>query len=1196
MAGLVLAVALPLFLGSHAACSSESTDRVGDDADAAVASTTQALTLPPINAAADTSVRQAFQYANDGTGVNLSVSPVAGAQQRSLIRLSQTAIAAAVGSQSLYRAQVELTIKTISEGWRGGELSIHPMIRTWPEGNGTFSPPGSHGPSWRCADDTDTSTLGNLVNNCTPANLWGMNAGDPDPIPFTATPTDTARLYGNGMTVLRFDVTADVRRFLAGDPNHGFIIKDTAGPLHGAWVNFGSRETLTPPRLVLDVGPDLCPSDATKVQPGRCGCGQPETDTDGDGEPDCVEPALRPVADTTLRLAVPNGNDGLGANLGVTSASVVSLERTLIRFDQNALEHLAAGCPVTNAVLELKVSGIAIGWNGGAIEVRRMNRYWPEGVGLDVLLGAHGPSWRCADDTNTSLPGNATNDCASTDVWGMRTTDPGPTPFVSTVTDTEPIFTATTTQVSFNVTADVQSFLTGTPNYGWIIKGTDSPLSGAWVNFGSRETETGSILRLTLDTSGTCGDRDGDGLGDDSETDDPDPWTDPDVFNGMQARLANRCHPAPTCAAIDTTAEVNACTTPAPRETKDQAGGWSWQNPSSADVCSPDYGFRPEWSACGANWQVDWQGFIKLDNGGQHCFRVTADTNGACGSLFFNNAATGTTASAAGAHCFDVPAGVYPIRWFYETTGGPKTHFKVAYCHGGGQTCDPTDAVPTRLLRPQHAPGDPLCDPQAPNCSDLCPCNPGKPCTSDANCGANQVCGVNNGGHFGLARDARACWSPQCDISPLVGCDFLNAPCGACRDIKPCTSNSDCPAGNTCGLGNGPHFNSVSPNVCWPPACDTSPQTGCGTVSSPCGTCSCTPNCASKQCGDPADDSCGGVCHNYCQDRQTGCSADSQCPTGSVCVIGGGPRIGAAPGTNVCLPAACNDFDVTRIPNCGAPTDPCGTCPACVPQCEDRECGTDPRCGVPCGSPCAQGSYCNADGLCTPSTIVSGSFAEPSETTAATPGSFSVSDQGTAVYSVPIQVPPGINGHTPRLGLSYRSRKANGLLGVGWSLEGLSAISRCPRTKAQDGYNRGVGWGEGGDAFCLDGQRLRAVNGGVYGANGTEYRTEVESFVKIVSVEETGAGDPGYFIAFKKSGEVLFYGNTPDASIFFDVREPRKYKWALKWVLDRSSNAIVVNYGTYHPVIDFGCLHCNTPEIFPVSISYGGQISLSPSG
>jgi hypothetical protein len=34
---------------------------------------------------------------------------------------------------------------------------------------------------------------------------------------------------------------------------------------------------------------DGCPADASKLQPGYCGCGQPETDTDGDQAPDCVD-------------------------------------------------------------------------------------------------------------------------------------------------------------------------------------------------------------------------------------------------------------------------------------------------------------------------------------------------------------------------------------------------------------------------------------------------------------------------------------------------------------------------------------------------------------------------------------------------------------------------------------------------------------------------------------------------------------------------------------------------------------------------------------------------------------------------------------------------------------------------------------------------------------------------------------------
>ena len=35
--------------------------------------------------------------------------------------------------------------------------------------------------------------------------------------------------------------------------------------------------------------PDKCPNDPAKMEPGVCGCGQPETDADGDLVPDCVD-------------------------------------------------------------------------------------------------------------------------------------------------------------------------------------------------------------------------------------------------------------------------------------------------------------------------------------------------------------------------------------------------------------------------------------------------------------------------------------------------------------------------------------------------------------------------------------------------------------------------------------------------------------------------------------------------------------------------------------------------------------------------------------------------------------------------------------------------------------------------------------------------------------------------------------------
>ena len=110
----------------------------------------------------------------------------------------------------------------------------------------------------------------------------------------------------------------------------------------------------------------------------------------------------------------------------------------------------------------------------------------------------------------------------------------------------------------------------------------------------------------------------------------------------------------------------------------------------------------------------------------------------------------------------------------------------------------------------------------------------------------------------------------------------------------------------------------------------------------------------------------------------------------------------------------------------------------------------------------------------------------------AIPGSLAVDESGAATYSIPIAVPPGTAGMQPSLSLNYSSHSGNGLLGIGWSLGGLSVIHRCPRTYAQDGVRGGVNY-DANDRYCIDGQRLVAISGS-YGADGTEYRTEVERF------------------------------------------------------------------------------------------------------
>jgi hypothetical protein len=184
-----------------------------------------------------------------------------------------------------------------------------------------------------------------------------------------------------------------------------------------------------------------------------------------------------------------------------------------------------------------------------------------------------------------------------------------------------------------------------------------------------------------------------------------------------------------------------------------------------------------------------------------------------------------------------------------------------------------------------------------------------------------------------------------------------------------------------------------------------------------------------------------------------------------------------------------------------------------------------------------------------------------------TPGTFRVTESGAAEYRIPIRVPPGIAGLEPKLALVYHSQSGNGLLGVGWSLEGLSSITRCPRTKAQDGVPGGVNYALS-DRYCLDGQRLVAITGN-YGENETEYRTERESFTRVVSYGAAGNG-PRWFKAWTRSGQILEYGYTEDSRIQAQGK-PTVRVWALSRVSDTNGNSLAVTYaedgenGVYRP-------------------------------
>ena len=191
------------------------------------------------------------------------------------------------------------------------------------------------------------------------------------------------------------------------------------------------------------------------------------------------------------------------------------------------------------------------------------------------------------------------------------------------------------------------------------------------------------------------------------------------------------------------------------------------------------------------------------------------------------------------------------------------------------------------------------------------------------------------------------------------------------------------------------------------------------------------------------------------------------------------------------------------------------------------------------------------------------------------PGSLGVSNSGAASYTIDLVVPPGTNGMQPAVSLSYSGQGQNGLLGLGWSINGLSSITRCGKTIAQDGVNGRVSF-DHSDRLCLDGQRLILVNRPVtddnYWAPGAEYRTEIESFARI-SAESNGPGGALSFRVESRNGRISTYGMVASSSVRAIVgtvnsgttapqplAKSGPQSWAVDRIVDRIGNFIAFSY------------------------------------
>ena len=174
-------------------------------------------------------------------------------------------------------------------------------------------------------------------------------------------------------------------------------------------------------------------------------------------------------------------------------------------------------------------------------------------------------------------------------------------------------------------------------------------------------------------------------------------------------------------------------------------------------------------------------------------------------------------------------------------------------------------------------------------------------------------------------------------------------------------------------------------------------------------------------------------------------------------------------------------------------------------------------------------------------------------------GAFSVGELGNATYSLPVEVPAGINGMQPSLSINYNSLAGNGICGLGFNLGGLSAISRVSGNHYYDGKTSDMVANSSYIALSMDGQRL------ITGSNGKFY-VESDPNVDITLKNDT--------VTVRQNGKTLIYKKiNNNCQVYY-----------LSSATDVFGNKISYSY-----FVESNC-------VYPSSISYGvgtGSVTIS---
>jgi RHS repeat-associated protein len=170
---------------------------------------------------------------------------------------------------------------------------------------------------------------------------------------------------------------------------------------------------------------------------------------------------------------------------------------------------------------------------------------------------------------------------------------------------------------------------------------------------------------------------------------------------------------------------------------------------------------------------------------------------------------------------------------------------------------------------------------------------------------------------------------------------------------------------------------------------------------------------------------------------------------------------------------------------------------------------------------------------------------------------------GSANYRYSLIIPPGTNGLTPVIELSYSSSGVRGIpgwLGLGWEVTQnyiQRDVNYTPENLTDDKFR-----------LVLNGQSYDLV----YVASDGRFHTKVESYLYIANVSGGLNAKGMYWKVLTKDGMEYRFGYSSNSEALASVRD-YAWRWSLDQVLDTHGNSIQYNYSENPSAGDIGAVY-----------------------